>query len=84
MMHKKPLSSDYKNKKQNTTMEVVGKESLDGVGIGGNKGLHKGSHLSFSDFLHFSSLRSRMISMINLVQKGFSIVFKGNRHLEVM
>lgn len=82
MIHDKNLFNSYRS--QHTNIEVAGGESISGLGIGQVGGKHKGSSLSFSDCLHVPSLKSNLISMINLAKKGCSIVFKDSGYFEVM
>lgn len=55
-----------------------------GNGIGLVNGNHKGTSLSFLECLHVPSLRSNLLSMINLAKKGCSIIFKDHEYFEVM
>lgn len=76
MIHDQKLFQNYTNKK--TDIEVAGGDSINGVGVGTIKGVHKGCSLSFSSCLHVPSLKSNLISMLSLAKKGCSIVFKEN------
>lgn len=82
MIHDKKLFDSYQA--QQTNIEVAGGDLIDGIGLGRVTGNHKGMPLLFSDFLHVPSLKSNLISMINLAKKGCSIVFNHNRYFEVI
>lgn len=82
MIHNKSVFADYRIR--HTTIEVAGGDSINGVGIGCVKGIHKGSNLFFSDCLHLPTLKSDLISMINLAKNGCSIVFKDSGFFKVM
>lgn len=82
MIYDKKLFETYKDR--NTTIEVAGGDSINGLGIGIVKGVHKGSRLTLSDCLHVPSLKSNLISMINLARKGCSIIFKDDGYFDVM
>lgn len=61
---------------QKTSIEVANGDTIDGHGLGVVKASHLGSPLSFGNSLHVPSLKTDLISMVELAKKGCSIIFK--------
>lgn len=67
-----------------TSIEVANGDTINGHGRGSVKASHRGSPLTFCNSLHVPSLKTDLISMVELAKKGCSIEFKDNGKFEVV
>lgn len=67
-----------------TAIEVANGDTINGQGVGMIKVTHRGSPLTFCNSLHVPSLKTDLVSMVELAKKGCLIEFKEDGKFEVV
>lgn len=67
-----------------TIIEVANGDTISGHGLGSVKATNLGSPLNFGNALHVPSLKTDLISIVELAKKGCLIVFKEKGDFEVV
>lgn len=67
-----------------TSIEVANGDTINGQGVGMIKATHRGESLTFCNSLHVPSLKTDLVSMVELAKKGCSIEFKNDGKFEVV
>lgn len=68
---------------QETTIEVANRSSMTGLGVGTVCGSNLGAPLSLSGAPHVPDLKCNLVSLVQLAQNGYLLVFKENGCFEV-